>query len=273
MRKICVINQKGGVGKTTTTVNLSVGLAKAGKKVLILDLDAQGNISSCLPVNPEKDIYDLLVENAPLHECISEVSDNLHIITSKETLTKAELILVGEQSRETVLKKKLEGVSGYDYVILDCPPSLGLLNQNALLYAEEAIIPASTDILGFDGLKKMSAAIDKINEVFEHDIQISTVVPTLFDSRTKVCKETLKAMNKEFYGLVADPIRINSKLKEAPSAKKSILDYAKSSNGAKDYTKLIQLVLGEEKDENGHSVNRQLEKANGNVMYQVTSAD
>ena len=273
MRKICIINQKGGVGKTTTTVNLAVGLAKAGKKILVLDLDAQGNINTCLPAESKRDMYDLLVENARLRECIASVNENLDIVTSKETLTKAELILVGEQNREKILKKNLGTVSGYDYILLDCPPSLGLLNQNALLYADEAIIPASTDILGLDGLQKISSAIDKINEVFNHDIQISVVVPTMFDSRTKVCKATLKAMNKEFFGSVSDPIRINSKLKEAPGSKKSIFEYAKYSNGAKDYAKLVEMVLRQEKDQAGHSVNRQLEKANGNVMYQTASAD
>ena len=270
MRKICIINQKGGVGKTTTTVNLAVGLADAGKKVLVLDLDAQGNVSSCLPAESEKDMYDLLVENADVVDCIARVNDNLHIIPSRETLTKAELILVGEQSREMVIKRKLENVSGYDYILLDCPPSLGLLNQNAMLYADEAIVPASTDILGLDGLQKIAAAINKINEVFDHEIQISTVVPTMHDSRLKVCKAVLKEMNKEYFGRVSDPIRTNSKLKEAPSAKASIYEYAKYSNGAKDYRKLVELVIREEKDESS-SVSRQLELANGKVMYKVPS--
>src|SRR3989344_662812 len=125
MRRICIINQKGGVGKTTTAVNLGFGLALEGKKVLIVDLDAQGNISTCLPAESKKDLFDLLIENADVQECISVVRENLHVIKSKETLAKAELILVGEQSRESVLKRKLTNVKGYDYVLLDCPPSLG----------------------------------------------------------------------------------------------------------------------------------------------------
>ncbi|MBU0461386.1 MAG: AAA family ATPase [Nanoarchaeota archaeon] len=273
MRKICVINQKGGVGKTTTAVNLAVGLANAGKKVLILDLDPQGNINSCLPAESKKDIYDLLVENAKLNECTVQLNENLAIVPSRETLTKAELILVGEQSRETVLKRKLEKLSGYDYVLIDCPPSLGLLNQNAMIFADEAIIPASTDLLGLDGLRKITAALKKINEVFDHDIDISVVVPTMHDSRTKVCREVLKQMNKDFFGIVAEPIRINSKLKEAPGMKQSIFEYAKSSNGAKDYGKLVEMVLNSEKSANGYSVNRQLENANGKVLYKVASAD
>ena len=249
MRRICIINQKGGVGKTTTAVNLGWGLAKEGKKVLIIDLDAQGNISSCLPAESKKDLYDFLVEGADIGECISHVTDNLDVIQSKETLTKAELILVGEQSRETFLKRKLDALKhyNYDYVILDCPPSLGLLNQNAILYSYEAVIPASTDVLGFDGLKKITAAIHKINDVFGHNCMISKIVPTLFDVRNKVCVSTLKQMQSEFYELVSDPIRINAKIKEAPSVKQSIFEYDKTSRGAEDYKNLVKQVARDEK--------------------------
>ncbi|MFQ5475206.1 MAG: ParA family protein [Candidatus Nanoarchaeia archaeon] len=270
MRKICIINQKGGVGKTTTTVNLAVGLANAGKKVLVLDLDPQGNVSTCLPIETDRDIYDLLVENAKLEDCIAELDETLHVIPSRETLTKAELILVGEQSRETVLRRKMEDVVGYDYIILDCPPSLGLLNQNALLYADEAIVPTSTDVLGLDGVQKIEAAIEKINEVFDHEIQLSLVVPTLHDARINVCKETLKVLNKEFFGRIAEPIRTNSKLKEAPASKKAIFEYAKNSNGAKDYARLVAQVISEEKN-GSSSVSRQLEQANGKVMYKTAA--
>ena len=249
MRKICVINQKGGVGKTTTSVNVGWGLAREGKKVLIIDLDAQGNISTCLPAESKKDLFDLLIEGADIGECISHVTENLDILKSRETITKAELILVGEQSRETVLRRKLDGLKryNYDYVLLDCPPSLGLLNQNAILYCNEALIPASTDVLGYDGLKKMVAAINKINDVFGHSCTITKIVPTLFDIRNKICVSTLKQMQSEFYELVSDPIRINAKLKEAPSVKKSIFEYDKSSRGAEDYKNLVKQVVRDEK--------------------------
>jgi len=268
MRKICVINQKGGVGKTTTTVNLAFGLAKKGKKVLIVDLDAQGNISDCLPISSNKDIYNLLIGDASIEECTYNVCENLDVIPSCETLTKAEFILVGETNREKILRQKLSKVSGYDYVFIDCPPSLGLLNQNALLYADEAIIPASVDVLGFDALKKMESAMNKINEVFHHSIELAVVVPTMFDSRVKSCKEILKLMNKEYFNQIAEPIRTNSKIKESPSKKKSIFEYAKSSNGSKDYAKLVERVASEEEStESVNSLNRQLESANGSVMY------
>ncbi|PIO05065.1 hypothetical protein COT47_06385, partial [Candidatus Woesearchaeota archaeon CG08_land_8_20_14_0_20_43_7] len=189
MRRICVINQKGGVGKTTTTVNLGAGLAAEGKKVLLIDLDPQGNISHCLKVEPQKDAYSLIIENAHWKECIVNVAKNLDVMPGRETLTKAEIILAGEQFRETVLRRRLEDIRGYDYIIVDCPPSLGLLNQNAMLFANEAFVPVSTDPLGMVGLKKMENAVRVIEKVFDHNIRMTKVIPSMYDRRNKICKE------------------------------------------------------------------------------------
>ncbi len=246
MRKICVINQKGGVGKTTTTINLAAGLTRKDKKVLIIDLDAQGNISSSLDLESYKDVYDFLFENAELNECIAHVGKNLDIIKSKETLTKSEVLLAQEEEKEFLLRRKLENLEGYDYVLVDCPPSLGLLNQNAMLFADEAIIPVSTDFLGMDALRKMSVAISELNNYFDHTLKISKVVPTMFDKRSKLAHQMQREMQNEFYNVVSDPIRINSKLKECPLAKQSIFSYASSSRGAQDYTKLVKSVLRDE---------------------------
>ncbi len=169
MKKIAVINQKGGVGKTTTTVNLACGLAKDGKKVLIIDLDPQGNISTSLQVTSNPDVYDIIINGVNPQQAYREINGNLFVITSKETLTKAEMILVGETSRETVLRRRFAAISGFDFVFLDCPPSLGLLNQNALLYADEVFIPSATDILSMAGMKSMVLAIEKLNAVFKHN--------------------------------------------------------------------------------------------------------
>ncbi|MBT3406838.1 ParA family protein [Candidatus Woesearchaeota archaeon] len=246
MRKICIINQKGGVAKTTTTINLGAGLARKGKKVLILDIDPQGSIATCLGTESYKDMYDLLVENADWQECIMQMGANLDIIKSKESLTKAETILTAEPSRETYLRRKLKTVKGYDYLLIDCPPSLGLLNQNAILYADEAIIPTSTDVLGYEGLKKIVKAIVKIREVFDHEIKITKIVPTLFDMRNKICKEILEEIKTEFTGMVSEPIRISSKFKEAPRAQKSIFGYAPKSRAATDYMTLVEDVISDE---------------------------
>ena len=246
MRKICIINQKGGVGKTTTTVSLGAGLALQGKKVLIIDMDPQGNVSHSLNFEPQKNTYHLLIENAHWKECIVNVSKNLDVMPGRETLTKAEIILAGEQFRETVLKRRLEDIRGYDYILIDCPPSLGLLNQNAMLFVNEAFIPVATDVLGMVGLGKIKNAITVMQKVFEHDIKITKVVPTLFDKRNKICKTVLGELQNDYYELISNPIRINSKLKEAPSKRCSIFEYDKNSRGAKDYHELVRAVIYEE---------------------------
>lgn len=247
MRKICIINQKGGVGKTTTAISLAYGLAKEGRRVLLIDLDAQGNLATALGIETDKDLFDLLIEKAEIQECTRRVDHNIDLIPSCETLAKAELIIAGEPGRENYLKRKLQGLKGYDYVILDCPPGLSLLNQNAMLYSSEAIIPASTDELGMDALRKMIMVLQKINEVFDHDITISKVLPTMHDTRTSMSKMMLSQMQSEFYTNIADPIRMNSKIREAPHRKKPVAKFSRSSNGAKDYAKLVKRVIHDEK--------------------------
>ena len=154
------------------------------------------------------------------------------------------MILVGEQNREMVLRRKLAPITGYDFVILDCPPSLGLLNQNAMLYADEIFIPTSTDALGMVGLRNMMAAIQTLNKVFGHKLQVSKIVPTLYDARNKVCKTTLMELNTEFKSLITDPIHANTKLKEAPKYGQPIFVYDKLGRATKDYQLLVDHVLG-----------------------------
>lgn len=246
MRKICVINQKGGVGKTTTTVNLSVGLARKKRKVLILDLDAQGNVSTCLGKNGEKSMYDLLVNKVAITDCIVNIEKNVDMISADGKLAEAETILMGRPNRERVLSRvleKLEDDDLYDFVIMDCPPSLGLMSQNALLYADEALIPSSTEALSFVGLKKMLEVIDESNTLFDHDLVVAGILPTMYDRRNRICVQILGQMENEYNGMTLDPIRINSKLIEAPGHSKTIFDYARSSRGAEDYRKLVDFVL------------------------------
>ena len=247
MRKICIINQKGGVGKTTTTINLAFGLAKEGRRVLIIDLDGQGNCAKYLGIESDKDIYDFLIDKSEIQECTRHVAHNVDLIPSNERLAKAELIISGEPGREGFLKKKLKDLTGYDYVLVDCPPGLSLLNQNAMVYCGEALVPASTDPLGFDALQKMVMVLQTINEVFDHDISISKVIPTMHDTRTKLAKEVLNDMQSEFYTSVTDPIRMNSKVREGAKRHKPVFKYARSSNGAKDYAKLVKVIMREEK--------------------------
>lgn len=261
MRKICIINQKGGVGKTTTAVSLAAGLSREGKKVLLIDLDAQGNVQTSVGATSQKSLYDLLIENAQPKECISKLGKNLDILRSEESLTKAEqLIAQLPEGNALVLKESLHPVEGYDYVLIDCAPSLGILNQNAMLYADEAIIPVSTDHLGLDALAKMREAVANFNDHFGHELRVTRIVPTQYDARVKACRQALQHLQNDHYEVLADPIRINSKLKEAPQEMKSIFRYAPSSRGAKDYAALVRLVLGDE-----------VQPASGDVLDQIPS--
>ena len=246
LRKICIINQKGGVGKTTTAVNLCAGLSRNDRRVLLIDLDAQANISSCLAADSQKNVYNILAENADVDECLAPLGKNFDVIKSDERLLEAENLIRDKPRKEFFLREKLSGVNGYDYVVVDCPPAMGLLSTNALLFCSEAIIPASTDVLGFDAIAKIINFIQKTNEEFSHDLRVSKIVPTMHDQRNRICVQILKQMQNEYYELITDPIRVNSKLKEAPQEKKSIFAYDSTSRGAQDYEKLVRHVMRDE---------------------------
>lgn len=245
MRKICVFNIKGGVGKTTTSVNLAAGLARKGKKVLLMDMDAQASVSNCLEAdNANKNMYHLIANGAELAECITHMGKDLDLVASSESLNDIDAELANNVNRHNILSAKMENNNGYDYIIFDCPPHFGTMTKNALSYSDEVFIPVSTDVLGQEGLKK---TIDLISKIDRKKAKAIKVIPTFFDKRLKISKSILEDIRNDFYEKVTEPIRANSKLKEAPKQKKSIFAYAKSSPGAKDYERLLETTINDEK--------------------------
>ncbi|MEE2780032.1 MAG: ParA family protein [Myxococcota bacterium] len=240
--RIAVMNQKGGTGKTTTTVSLAHGLAQAGHRVLIVDMDSQGNVGVCLGDAGSRNLYHVMVDNAPPQEAIVNVRENLDLVPSDNLLAKVEVHLAHLEQPARVMKNRFRDVRGYDYIILDCGPSLSLLNQNALYFAEYVLIPVACDYLSLVGVKQILRTLRGIQEKLGHPITVMGVLPTFYDVRNRISHEVIRTLDRYFKDKVLQPIRINTRLKEAPSQQKSIFEYAPRSAGAEDYQKLVGTV-------------------------------
>lgn len=253
MRKIAVINQKGGSGKTTTVVNTGVYLADAGRKVLLIDLDPQAHTTIHLGLEPPqitKSIYEVLIHNLSVAEaCLNTPYPNLFLIPSKIELASAEIELVNTVGREVILRDALKKCkNNFDYILIDCPPSLGLLTLNALTAAQEVFIPIQAEFFALEGLTKLLQTIDIVRERINPQIKISGVVITMFDTRKNICRDVSQKVKTHFKNKVfRTKIRENVRLAEAPSFGKSIRDFSSTSHGAEDYKKLAREVLKSER--------------------------
>ena len=240
-RIVAIINQKGGSGKTTTTVNLGAYLATFGSKVLLLDLDPQANTTIHLGLKPhtiEKSIYDVMTDKIDIETVVEGTSiEGLDICPANINLSGVEIELAGVVGREMVLKDSLENVlTKYDFIIIDCPPSLSLLTINALTVAKEIIIPVQTEFFALEGMGKLVNTVEIIKKRLNRDLQITGILPTMFDGRTNLSKEVIDKI-KEYFGdkVYKTKIRKNIKLAEASSHGKPIIEYEPRSSGAEDY--------------------------------------
>lgn len=247
-RRVAILNQKGGTGKTTTAVNLAAGLAEREHATLLIDTDAQGNVGVSLGVAGERSLYHVLVEGAHPSEVAVPVRGKLDVVTSDATLAAAEIWLARHNTseRSRVLSKRLTAMAlsrRYDYVIVDCGPSLNLLNQNALSYVDEVIIPVTCDYLALVGVKQVLRTIKDVERHLGHTVRVSAVLPTFYDGRTRLAREVLETLQGHFKARCLEPIRLNTRLAEAPSHKKTIFEYAPTSHGAADYNRVCDWVL------------------------------
>jgi len=250
---ISIVNQKGGVGKTTTTVNLSAYLAQHGEKVLVIDLDPQGNATSGYGFDKsalETSVYDLLVNDTPIKEVIQSTNrENIDMCPTNINLAGAEVELVSAMSRETILKRAVDTISeNYDFILIDCPPSLGLLTLNALAASTDVIVPIQGEYYALEGLTQL---IDTINLVRKHlnpTIGIFGVIITMFDGRTQLTRQVTEEVRKYFGEKVFNTvIPRNIRLAEAPSYGKTIVEYDPKSRGGHAYNDLAIEVISRAK--------------------------
>lgn len=262
MRTIAIINQKGGVGKTTTAVNLSAALAEAGKRVWLIDLDPQAHASLHLGFGMQEEYlstYDVLTDNVGLDEVRHQVEDNLWLSPSHIDLAAAEMELAGAVGREIILQDRMKEVSEeFDYIIFDCPPSLGILTLNALTTADEVFLPLQPHYLALHGLSKLLRTIELVARRLNPKLRLSNVIYCLFETGTRLANEVVGDVELYFEQQrqtensiwsqsesFDTKIRRNIRLAEAPSYGQSIFQYAGDSNGAQDYRSLAEEVLSQ----------------------------
>lgn len=249
MSIIALVNQKGGVGKSTTAVNLGAYLVAHGKKILLIDMDPQANATTGLglrPENLEKSVYDSLAGKTLLKDVILKTSlANYDLVPATQDLAGATIELVEDTEREYKFYNAIKDIKNdYDYVLIDCPPSLGLLTVNSLTAADKIIIPIQCEYYALEGLSQLLNSIDLIKANLKEDLEIMGAVLTMYDKRNQLSRQIVKEVRRHFPGYVFDAvIPRNVSLAEAPSFGKTILQYAPNSAGAKAYDHLAREVI------------------------------
>jgi len=241
---LAVFNHKGGTGKTTTSVQVAAGLAEKGARVLLVDTDGQGNVATSLALTSERSLYHVIVMGLSLEQAVVEARPNLDVLPSNETLAAAELYLAGQKRRDRILAQRLERARDlYDYIIVDCSPSLSLMNQNALAFADAVLCPVACDYLSLVGVRQVLRTIKQVNRILGHSVQLWGVLPTQFDTRARICREALETLKQNFGDVCLSPIHYVSRVKEAPSVGKTLFEYAPSSTATEDYWRVVEKLL------------------------------
>lgn len=254
-RVIAIANQKGGVGKTTTSTNLSASLAELGKKVLVVDIDPQGNATSGLGIdknNLENTLYELFVGECELEEClIIDALENLSVLPSNVNLSGAEIELIGVDKREYILKKNLEKIrDNYDYIIIDCPPSLNILTVNALSAADSVLVPIQCEYYALEGLSQLVYTINLVKKRLNPNLTMEGVVFTMYDARTNLSLEVVENVKNNLkQNIYKTIIPRNIKLAEAPSRGMPINIYDPKSAGAESYKLLAEEVINHNEED------------------------
>ena len=288
MRTIAIINQKGGVGKTTTVANLGAAIASSGHNICLIDLDPQSHLTlhfGIEPGSPNKGIYEVLTAQSDISDATIEISTHLGVVPAIIDLAAAEVELVTTVGREQILRDSLNAKPlPYEYVIIDCPPSLGLLTLNALAAADEVIIPLQPHFLALQGLGKLLETVSLVQRRINPNLKVSGVILCMYESTTRLASEVLADLRNFFESvrntslpwsqtkIFETVIRRNIKLAECPSYGKAIFDYAPNSHGADDYTKLAQefLALAEQGDNQATAPSNPIENPNEASMPEVS---
>jgi chromosome partitioning protein len=250
MRIISFVNQKGGVGKTTSVLNIGAGIAKKGKKVLLIDIDPQASLTYSLGIDGEtveNTIYDVLKQTKNIESTILKISENLDIIPSNIELSGADMELAGVAGREFLLKAALKNIPNYDYVLIDCPPNLAVLTLNALTASEKVYVPIQTQYLAMKGLSLLLDTVRIVIERLNDSLKIGGIICTMYDGRNNLSKQVVETIKSHFSELLFETkIRNNVALAEAPSFGKHIYDYKNNSVGAEDYNNLCIEIIERE---------------------------